>query len=326
MGINKASLAILHLLLLPWSFAMTQDTVVPEKDRKVKPFYHEVSQFVEENEASCLKCHGEEKYILEDTLFGRSLTQRMYADLIVDRDAYYSGVHGSFSCTDCHSYDFEVFPHSLEARLEESYTCLDCHGYDENYAHYQFEEIDMEFSESIHNFEGFSCWKCHDPHSYKPSMREAESIMEAITYNNNICLVCHANFDRFMLLTDREEINVVERHDWLPNQVAHFEAARCLECHAEISDTVLVAHQVLPVEQAVQRCAECHSRDSRLMHTLYKYRARQERQAGFVNGVIINDSFVIGANRIPWLDRLSIAVFALALLVILIHVIFRIIK
>jgi hypothetical protein len=323
---KQASLTVFFFLILSWSNSVAQDEAISDDDLKLKPYFYEVSQFVEENEASCLKCHGEEKYVLEDTLFGRSLTQRMYPSLIIDRDAYYLGVHASFSCTDCHSYDFEVFPHSLEARLEESYSCLDCHGYDENYAHYQFEEIDMEFSESIHNIEGFSCWKCHDPHSYRPLMRETQNMAEAITSSNNMCLECHANFDRFMLLTDREEINVVERHDWLPNQVAHFEAVRCLECHAEISDTVLVAHKVLPVDLAVQRCAECHSRDSRLMHTLYKYRSKQERQLGFVNGVIINDSFVIGANRIPWLDHLSIVVFALTLLVILIHIILRIIK
>ena len=323
---NPSVTFLVLLFLLPRPVTLAQAEEAAEEGPKLRPAYYEVNDFVEENETSCLNCHGEEKYVLEDTLFGRTITQPMYPVLIIDREEYYTSVHRSFACTDCHSYDFEEFPHSIDARLEDHYACLDCHGYDENYAQYQFEEIEVEFSESIHNIEEFTCWKCHDPHSYKPLMRGTENLQEAIAYNNNMCLECHANYDRFMLLTDREEINVVKRHDWLPNQVAHFEAVRCLECHAEISDTVLVAHKVLPVDQAVKRCAECHSSDSRLMHTLYKYQVQQERESGFFNAVISNESFVIGANRIPWLDRLSIAIFVLTLLVVLVHTIFRIIK
>ena len=77
-----------------------------------------------------------------------------------------------------------------------------------------------------------------------------------------MCLSCHADFDRFMLLTDREEINVVESHDWLPNQVAHFRSVRCIECHTEINDSILIAHKILPKTEAVENCTECHSRDS----------------------------------------------------------------
>jgi hypothetical protein len=292
---------------------------------KLKPWYFEVNEFVKENETSCFTCHGEEKYILLDTLFDRRITQAMCPNLIIDRDAYYSSIHKSFSCTDCHSYDFEIFPHSLEARIEENYACIDCHGYDENYAQYHFEEIEVEFMESIHYIDEFTCWKCHDPHTYRTFIRGAEDIEEAIEYNNTICLDCHGNYDRFMLLTDREEINVVKSHEWLPNQVSHFKNVRCIECHAEINDTILVAHKILPKSEAVERCAECHSRDSRLMHTLYKYQVREERYAGFVNGVIINNSFVIGANHIVWLDWLSIAIFGLTLIGILIHTVLRII-
>jgi hypothetical protein len=154
-------------------------------------------------------------------------------------------------------------------------------------------------------------------------MRNADDIREAIVYDNNICLKCHSNFRNFTLLTDREEIDIVETHDWLPNQVAHFRSVRCIECHTEISDSILIAHKLLPKEQAVQRCAECHSSDSHLMHTLYKFQSKEKRKAGFVNGVIINDSFVIGANQNIWLNRISVLVFVSTLLVILVHIYFR---
>jgi len=300
-------------------------TAQPADTIKIKPSFYEVNDYVDENE-SCLKCHGEVKYTYEEMEYGRSLTQAMCPNLILDRDSYYSGVHRSFMCTDCHSGEFEEFPHSLDARMEENFGCLDCHGYDETFADFHFEEIEVEFTESIHNMDGFSCWKCHDPHSYKPNMRGTEDIKEAIRFSNRMCLECHGNFNNFMLLTDREEINVVESHDWLPNQVAHIRSVRCIECHTEINDSILIAHKILPKTEAVKRCTECHSRNSRLMHSLYKFQSKEERKAGFVNGVIINDTYVIGANQNVLLDWLSIATFVLTFLVIVFHAVLRIIK
>jgi len=321
---KKTPTTIISGILL--SLFITVASQIPEADTsQIKPSYYEVNDFVEENE-NCLKCHGALKYTLEDTLFGRVITEAMCPDDIIDRDAYYTGVHKAFACTDCHAYDYEIFPHPLEARLEEMYTCLDCHGYDESFADYNFEVIQEEFEASIHHIDEFTCWKCHEPHSYRAFVRNAEDIAEAILYDNNMCLSCHANYDRFMLLTEREEINVVESHDWLPNQVSHFGSVRCIECHTEINDTILVAHKIVPREEAVRKCADCHSRDSRLMQTLYKFQVKEERKGGFINGIILNDAYVIGANQNIILNRLSLLIFALTLLVILFHTFIRIIK
>jgi hypothetical protein len=318
---KNPTLILIALLLAAAGMLSAQ----PEDTIKLKPSYYEVNDYVDDNEA-CLRCHGELKYLLEDPNTGQSRQELMYDERAIDRDAYYSSVHRSFSCTDCHSWDFNVFPHSVETRLEEQLVCMDCHGYDETYAHYNFESIEMEFQESIHNIEDFTCWKCHDPHSYRAFIRTAEDLEEAILYDNNMCLRCHANFDRFSLLTEREEIVVVESHDWLPNQAAHFKNARCIECHTEINDSILVAHKILPREKAVQKCTECHSRDSRLLHTLYKFQNLEERKGGFVNGIMINNSYVIGANQNIWLNRLSFLVFGLTLLVIAFHTYLRIRK
>jgi Cytochrome c3 len=295
----------------------------PDDTLKLKPSYFEVNDFVADNE-SCLKCHGESKYLIEDPNSGRSITNNMCPDRTLDRDDFYSSVHKSFSCTDCHSYEYMTFPHPLEVRFEEHFMCLDCHGYDESFAQYHFEDIEMEFQKSTHNMEDFSCWKCHDPHSYKAFMRNAEDLKEAILYDNNMCLNCHADFSRFTLLTDREEINVVESHDWLPNQTAHFRSVRCIECHTAISDSILIAHQILPKADAVKRCTECHSSNSRLMHTLYKFQSKEERKGGFINGVIMTDYFVIGANKSPFLDKLSFLILAGTLLGIAFHTFLRI--
>lgn len=299
--------------------AQSEDTLI------IKPSYHEVNYFVEDNEG-CLKCHGESKFIIEDPLNERTAVKSMGPSKIIDRDNFYTSVHKSFSCTDCHSGDFMTFPHSLESRFEEPYMCMDCHGYDETYAKYHFEGIEVEFEESAHNKEGFSCWSCHDPHSYKAFMRNAEDLEEAILYDNNMCLRCHADFSQFSMLTDREEIILVESHDWLPNQVAHIRKVRCIECHTAINDSILIAHKIMPKESAIKNCTECHSKDSRLMHSLYKFESLEKRKGGFVNGIMINNSYVIGANQNVLLNRLSLLVFGMTLLVIGFHTYLRIKK
>jgi uncharacterized protein with PIN domain len=289
---------------------------------KLKSYYYEVNSFVEDNEA-CLKCHGELKFTLYDSVSGRTIAEQMCPNRLIDRDEFYSAQHKSFSCTDCHSYDYNEFPHKIQTRAEEQLQCMDCHGYDETFAHYHFEEIEAEVQESIHNSD-FTCWKCHNPHSYKAFMRNADDLEEAVLYDNNMCLRCHSNFNRFMLLSDRDEINILETHEWLPNQEDHFRNIRCIECHTEINDSILIAHKILPKEQAVENCTECHSRDSRLLHTLYKFQSQKERDAGLINGVILNNSFVIGANQNVFLNWLSFIFFGLLLVAISIHIILRI--
>jgi len=60
------------------------------------------------------------------------------------------------------------------------------------------------------------------------------------------------------------------------------------------------------------------------MHTLYKFQSKEERKAGFINGVIINDSFVIGTNQNPLLNKLSLAILGLLLIGVAFHIFLRI--
>ena len=129
-----------------------------------------------------------------------------------------------------------------------------------------------------------------------------------------------------MLLTDREEINIVDKHEWLPNELAHFSSVRCIECHTRINDSILVTHELLPKEEAVRRCTECHSTDSRLMTSLYKFQVKEQRKAGFINGIIINESYVIAANRNIYLNILSLVIFGFLICIIAVHITFRVIK
>lgn len=286
-----------------------------------------VSEFYEDNE-KCFRCHGQTKYTIYNEFSDRDVNKLMCDCRVISREDYYNSNHKSFACVDCHDSDYETFPHTIELRLEEHYACLDCHGYDETYAQYHFEEIEEEFAASIHaelEEEGFSCWSCHNPHSYKINIRNTTNLSETIAYDNNICLDCHSDFSRFHLLTEREEINIIEQHDWLPNQALHFAHVRCIECHTLINDSILVAHHLVPKEQAVQNCVECHSQDSRLLSTLYKFEAKEQRnKVGFWNGAVLQESYVIGANRNIYLNVASVIIFLLIVSGIVIHIYFRI--
>lgn len=206
---------------------------------------------------------------------------------------------------------------------------MDCHEGDDERAKYKFEQIDEEFHKSVHSSkhsEEFTCWMCHNPHSYKINARTNENMADFIQYDNEICLTCHSDVSKYQLLTTLENPNILETHSWLPNQVLHFKQVRCIECHTEINNDILVSHNVRPKEEAIKLCVECHSKESRLLASLYKYQFTNERSAiGFSNKEMLEDSYVIGANRNYYLNVLSIGLFAAVFIGLCIHAVLRII-
>ena len=283
-----------------------------------------------ENE-NCLKCHGQSKYTYENKESGKKVTKLMYSELIMDRTVFYETNHREFKCIDCHSEDYMTFPHAGTLRMEAKPNCLDCHGGDEKYAKYHFENIDKEFQESVHSekhSEDFTCWMCHNAHTYKITARTNEVIKQTIAYDNAICLGCHGNITKYQLLTDKENPNLIQKHEWLPNQILHFKSVRCIECHTKkINDSTLVAHKILPKKEAVKKCAECHSNNSVLMASLYKYQLKEVRSAkGFITSIFTRDSSAIGANRNFYLNVLSVIIFGFVMIGIIVHAIIRITK
>ena len=276
----------------------------------------------------CLKCHGEKYFSYFNESVGREVKERMNPYHFIDSVNFYNSNHRNFSCTDCHSSAYaDSFPHPNELRFEPQLTCLDCHGGDESYARFNFETINEEFLSSVHSekhSEEFTCWMCHNPHSYKITARTNENLLGTIQYDNEICLSCHSDQSKIGLLSDRHIYDMVNQHEWLPNNMLHFQNVRCIECHARISDTLMVAHMVQPKEKAVKLCVECHSRNSLLMASLYKHikQETQEKQ-GFLNAAILSQGYVIGANRNYFLNFGSLAIFALVLLGIAAHAFLR---
>ena len=278
----------------------------------------------------CLKCHSNQTYSFFNAVKNKEEKRLMNPYLILDTVALTHGVHKQFDCTDCHSGEYATYPHSANLKLEPLSSCLDCHGGDESYASYKFEKIEEEFKKSVHYKvygDNFSCSKCHSQHTYVATARTSNSVIEIVDYSNNMCLSCHNDMKKYKMVSGHDNPKLVEVHDWLPNQELHFKHVRCIECHTEVVDSLMVSHNILGKDMALKKCVECHSADSRLKASLYKYQNLQKRsEDGSLNTVVANESYIIGSHQVPILKLTSIIIFLLTLSGIIIHSIFRILK
>ncbi len=288
------------------------------------------SQTIPDDNKHCLKCHSSQSFTIFNKLTEHNQRRLMNPLYILDTVQIKTGVHHSFSCTDCHSYEYETYPHNGDLKLEQLMTCIDCHGGDETYASYQFERIEDEFKKSVHfkiSDGQFTCSKCHNQHYYKATARNSDNIKEIVKFSNDMCFSCHNNMIKYQLVSENQNPQLVQVHDWLPNQALHFEHVRCIECHTIVADSLNVSHNIRKKEDALKLCVECHSANSMLQASLYKYKNIQARsEDGTFNSIISNSSYVIGAYQNPILNLLSLIIFIATLVGISIHLIFRIIK
>lgn len=279
---------------------------------------------------TCLKCHSNQTYSFHNDLMETEDKRLMNPYYILDTIAIKTGVHNLFDCTDCHSYEYSTYPHNSSLKLEPLATCLDCHGGDESFATYQFETIDEEFQKSVHYKiygDNFTCSKCHSQHTYATTARTSDNILEIVDYSNKMCLSCHNDMKKYQLVSGHENPKIVQIHDWLPNQELHFQHVRCIECHTEVVDGLMVSHNIVGKDLALKKCAECHTANSRLTASLYKYQNLQQRSEDEnIFALLSNQSYVIGTHQIPFLKLLSLIIFFATLGGVLIHSFFRIIK
>lgn len=278
----------------------------------------------------CLKCHAFQSYTFHNDLMDKEESRLMNPYYIMDTIAMRTGVHHAFDCTDCHSYEYTTYPHKATLKLEPLSTCLDCHGGDESFASYHFEGVEKDFKKSVHYKaygDNFTCSKCHDQHTYRPTARNSSNVLEIVDYSNKMCLSCHNDMKRYEMVSGHVNPKLVQVHRWLPNQELHFSHVRCIECHTPVADSLMVSHDIMPKEQALRKCVECHSANSMLKASLYKYQNLQKRSNNGVLGTMIsNESYVIGTNEVPFLKLLSIIILLGTLIGIIIHSIFRILK
>ncbi|NQU84826.1 MAG: hypothetical protein HQ541_03615, partial [Mariniphaga sp.] len=86
-------------------------------------------------------------------------------------------------------------------------------------------------------------------------------------------------------------------------------------------------HNIESKDKAVRKCVECHTTESRLKASLYKYQNLQVRsEGGAINSMISNDSYIFGMQGSPFLKLLSVIIFLATLAGVAIHLAFRIIK
>lgn len=309
------------LILLGVLFMMLTSAKGQEEEQKM----------LDESSRLCAQCHGNHYYSFHNSYTEMETRKRMNPYFFIDTSKYVEAIHSFFACQDCHSSEYETYPHPSELKLEPKFGCIDCHGGDETFAKYQFDDIEVEVDNSVHklaHMEQFKCEMCHDLHSYKLTARdENASIRDIVVEDNQMCLSCHNNLSKYQILTDHKKPELLKTHDWLPNQQLHFLSVRCIECHTPTSDTLMVSHKILPKEQAVHLCSDCHSTNSILRTKLYKYHAEESRvDQGYYNAVILNEAYVIGANRNRYLNILSLLFFGLALSGIGVHIVARILK
>ena len=288
------------------------------------------SQYDDAKNHPCLSCHSSQIISFHNDVTDKEQKKLMNPYYIIDTVAIKGGVHKGFDCTDCHSYEYSTYPHPSNLKLEPMSTCLDCHGGDPTFATYQFDRINEEFKKSIHfkvSGEDFTCGKCHNQHYYHPTARNSGNVMEIVAYSDGLCLSCHNDMNKYEMVSGHENPKIVQIHSWLPNQDLHFKHVRCIECHTDVVDSLMVSHDILSKDKAVRKCAECHNSDSRLKASLYKYTNLQNRNDnGSIKSILSNPSYVIGSQQFPLLKKLSFIIFFLAISVMVVHLIFRILK
>ena len=334
-NIRPAWVVLVLLMLFTLAFALVKrkDTanIANSRSEKEIPTKVDLSKFknAEENE-NCFKCHGQSKYSYLNPESKKNVNKRMFSELVLSRDIFYVSNHREFKCTDCHSEDYLTFPHAGNLRMEAKANCIDCHGGDEKYAKFKFEQIESEFQASVHSEkhgEDFTCWMCHNAHTYKINARSNENLKETILYDNLICLNCHADVKNYQLLTDKLKPNILNKHEWLPNQASHFTNVRCIECHARNEDTLVVAHHIVPKKMAVRKCEACHSKNSILYASLYKYQVSEKiQQQGMLKGLLLGNTTSIGPDSSNKLNLISLILFGLTLFAIIVHAALRIKK
>lgn len=246
-----------------------------------------------ERNKPCLRCHGMETFAYVKPETGKLVNLAVSQELLDKAD------HRGNLCVDCHR-GYRKIPHTEQTKAKPD-SCLECHEDEKGFEKYRMNAITAHFKKSVHykmQPEQFNCFSCHDPHAGRLHKTE-DATVTVVEKSNQVCLNCHSALLPFQ-----------ESHSWLPNGQLHQKAVRCLECHTPRPSSVV--HAIEPAAKAEKNCTACHSRNSILLTKLNKYRLGQgENKFGFVNSVVLDDSYILGMTRHPALDKLGI--FAVAL-------------
>jgi hypothetical protein len=254
----------------------------------------------------CLRCHA------MSTLAYRDPENGEIVDLSIDREGLAHSVHGEMACIDCHRRSYRRYPHP-DRPAPGDLDCIGCHEDEDRNLSRGWVDIDAEFKRSVHAVSdspkaaGFSCHSCHDPHRFRPAA-VGEPIVEIVRNHNEVCLSCH----------EKLVASLSTSHDWLPNRDAHWASVRCVDCHTPIA--VFAHHEILPADKSEKNCVSCHSTDSQLLARLYQFRSEEDiARRGLLAKAVFNEAYVVGMSKSPTLDRLSLIIMGLMVLLLAAH-------
>lgn len=310
--------------MLTGLFQLPQTTVAKERELHLKRL-------------QCLACHAGANRWLTDPKTGqtRSITIKI--------GSFRKADHGKLECLECHEKGFEQYPHvNMETNV-----CMDCHPRKKMGAEddkpYEFKRIADEFHKTVHFTEYknkkakccglapkdhvvianegdkkdnqlFTCEHCHDPH-YFVATKKIKQPKLILNNDNGPCLKCHED-NATGMLADPAKPTLAAAHEYLPHVDLHLKSTRCIDCHTSVKK--LVMHDLPKGKGADQGCNSCHSIDTVLAARLYRYVANTNA-LGFENARLLQDNYIMGANRNRWADLTAYILTSLVMLIILVH-------
>lgn len=264
----------------------------------------------------CLGCHSEAG-LKKPPKTGLDLAK--LKDLLVAPTAYEVSDHGEMACTKCHKKGYVDHPHADDA-TESLADCQECHAK-------KSMRIERQFDKSVHAenlADKLTCARCHDAHVMKVAAKLGDP-RKIVAQDNKVCVDCHDSDAEYAKLAPekKKRPRLDAAHDWLPNLQLHWQAVRCVECHTP-PDEKFLSHEILDKKKAEKKCVSCHSTNTALKDRLYRHVAAEEQnQYGFLNSVVLRNSYVIGATRHPTLDLVLIGLVAAVLLGVVLHGLIR---
>ncbi|MBF0294489.1 MAG: cytochrome c3 family protein [Magnetococcales bacterium] len=251
-----------------------------------------------QTDKACLRCHGMATLAYQDPETGG------VRNLAIDAQAMARSEHRKLRCRECHGAGVDVHPHFQEAKRERL-ECLKCHEKGDAFPRERFEAINKSFERSIHYQampDSFTCFSCHDPHDFRAlANQDGANLPRVVAQDNAICRRCHETTEGIRNQTGRRFATLADTHAWLPETERHWSKVRCIDCHTR--GEYKQNHFIVGKNDAVRACEACHAKNSLLAAKLYRHRIRHEqRTAGFVHSIVMNDAYIIGMTRHPWLD------------------------
>jgi hypothetical protein len=76
----------------------------------------------------------------------------------------------------------------------------------------------------------------------------------------------------------------------------------------------------LPAEESAENCVDCHSTNPQLLARLYHFRSEEDiARRGLLAQAVFNEAYVVGMSKSPMLDRISLMIIGLMVLLLTAH-------